>query len=73
MQETEVKVDYNNELLTFKGFTLHLENNLIKSRCGIYIKNEIKHQRREDLEGVDKGLVILDINLGMQSKEIKNV
>ena len=41
LQEIELKNDVDHELLSFPGYSLMVENNNVKSRVGIYIRNEI--------------------------------
>ena len=41
MQETELLAKDGVDLVTLKGYTLHLEQNMTKSRCGIYIKSNM--------------------------------
>ena len=41
VQETEIPVNFDTNLLTFKGFSYENENNMCKSRCGIYVSNEL--------------------------------
>ena len=40
-----------------------VENNVEKSRVGIFIRNEIKCKRRVDLEGQNNGIIIIDVDL----------
>ena len=70
LQEIDVKKDYNVDILSFKGYTLLRENNTVKSRCGVYIKESMKFTRRSDLEGVDNGLVILDVELKVKYRVV---
>ena len=62
VQETEIPSSYPIELLTFKGYNYENENNDLKSRCGIYIKNNISYIRRHDLENKNLHVTIIDIN-----------
>ena len=62
VQETEIPFDYPCDLLTFKGFNYENENNTVKSRCGIYISNEIAYVRKTELESVDSHVVIIELN-----------
>ena len=50
MQETEIPKDFPIQMLTFKGYQFENENNNTKSRCGMYISNDISYVRRNDLE-----------------------
>ena len=61
MLEIDIPADYNHELLSFNGYLLLIDKNKRKSRCDV--GNEVKFQRRQDLEGEDAGLVVLDLEL----------
>ena len=61
VQETEIPVNFDTNLLTFKGFSYENENNMCKSRCGIYVSNELSYVRKNDLELPDMHVVIIDI------------
>jgi len=61
MQETDIKDDYPIELLTFPGYAIEIETNDVKSRVGIYISERLKFKRRNDLEGINSNLIIIDI------------
>ena len=63
MQEIDIHPDYNTDLLTFRGYGLITENNNMKKRTGMYIRNEIDYNRKEELEGNGSGLVIIDVKL----------
>ena len=62
LQETEIESNFPMDLLSFKGYNYEGETNNHKSRCGIYISNAKSYTRREDLEGNNSHLVIIDIN-----------
>ena len=61
MQETEIPKDFPIQMLTFKGYQFENENNNIKSRCGMYISNDISYVRRNDLETEGIHAMIIDI------------
>ena len=61
MMQFAKKHNMNNELISFKKYSL-LTNDT-KSRAGIYIRNQIKFIQRSELEGLNNGLVIADLNL----------
>ena len=63
MQEIDVKAGYDENLLSFGGYTILVENNDVKSRTGIYVKNGIRFTRKIELEGMNSGLVIIDVHL----------
>ena len=62
VQQTEVKFGYPIELLAFRGYNFENESNYIKSRCGIYAKNDVSYVCRTDLEVKNMHIVIIDIN-----------
>ncbi len=62
-QEIELKPDFNHLLLATRNYSLHVEKNEYKSRTGIYIKNGTNYTRRNDLEGTNSGVMIIDIML----------
>ena len=62
LQETEILVDFPTDMLMFKGFSYENENNVCKSRCDIYVSNNISYLRSNDLEVVNMHLIIIDIN-----------
>ena len=62
LQETEIPVDFPIELLSFKGYNYESENNVVKSRCGMYISDKISYVRRSDLESVGTHVIIVDLN-----------
>ena len=70
MQEIEIKPDYDQGLLSFKGYSLLVEKNVVKSRTGMFIKDGIKFTRRNELEGIDSGLVIVDLELSSKVRII---
>ena len=61
MQEIDIDKDYPTHLLTFQGFNLEVEENDLKARVGIYLITSIKYKRRNDLEGKNSNLIIIDI------------
>ena len=61
LQETEIDILYPINILSFSGYNYESEVNSIKARTGIYIKNNVSYKRRNDLEGVDSHMIIVDI------------
>ena len=61
LQETELENNFNPMLLAINGYKFEYEINKVKSRTGMFIKNNLKYKRRTDLEGVDSKLIIIDI------------
>ena len=72
MQKVDLKNDYDHEMLSFRGYNLLIENNTIKARCGIYVKNNLKFARKVELEGNGGGIIIIDLDL-MKNYRIINV
>ena len=72
LQETEIERDYETENLKINDYRLEMENNSLKSRTGVYVRDTIDYERRTDLEGQDKHLVILDL-LGEKKMRIINL
>ena len=62
MQEVEILPNYPNDLLTFRGFNIEVEHNDEKARTAIYINSNISYTRRNDLEGLNNNLVIIDVH-----------
>ena len=63
MEEVEIKPDYDHKLLSSSDFKLIIEKNTVKARSGIYIRNGIDIRQRPHLEGVDSGLIEVDLDL----------
>ena len=61
MQETEIEHGFDIELLNIPGFKLEVENNERKCWVATYLSNNVKYNRRHDLEGVNSHLQIFDI------------
>ena len=63
LQETDLELNYPRNILSFKGYDFLNENNSSKARTGMYINNLIPYKRRDDLEKIDCGIIIVDLNL----------
>ena len=68
LQETEIPRNFPEKLLNCGGYggytlepALELELNLDKKSAGIYLKNDIKYIRRNDLEKEDFHIVIVNV------------
>ena len=61
LQETDIPVDFPVEMLTFKGYNYENENNIVKSRCGIYILNKISYVRPFELEIQGIHAIVIDL------------
>ena len=62
LQEVEIENDYPIQLLTSRNFKIEVEKNTKKARSAIAIRDNIEYKRRLDLEEIDSGLVVIDIN-----------
>ena len=47
-----------------------METNNTKARCGVFIKSTIKNTRREELEEINNGLIIMDVEMGAKYRLI---
>ena len=72
LQEVELNKDYNKELLSSREYKIEVENNDIKARSAIIIKNNVDYKRRHDLEESNMGIVIIDL-LGPNNYCIVNI
>ena len=61
MQELEITRDYDCNLLSIPGYILEIEENLNNRRVGYYIRDNVKYNRRKDLESLNCHIVILDL------------
>ena len=61
VQETEIPKDFPVDMLTFRGYQYENENINCKSRCGIYITNNLSYVRRSDLEIQGIHAIIIDL------------
>ena len=62
IQEAEIPKDYPTNLLSSKDYNIECENNTVKARCAALIKNTINYTRRQELEGEDSCIIVLDIH-----------
>ena len=58
-----------NSKLNIPGYRFEYENNNVKRRVGIYIKNCIKYKRMEAFEGQNAHIIIIDLVDGNKSKK----
>ena len=63
MQETDIQNDYPTNILTFPGYQIEVETNDVKGRVAIYVAEGVKYVRRQDLEGTNSNMIIMDIKL----------
>ena len=73
LQETEIDSDFDCELLRIPGYILELEDNALKKRVGIYLKNNLNYIRHRSLEGTNSHLIIIDVKSGRVAKRIINI
>ena len=72
MQETEVSDDINTKELMTSRYRLELETNSVKSRVGFYITKKLIYIRRNDLEGLNSNVIIIDV-AGSSTLRIINI
>ena len=61
LQETEIDVNFPEKVLNCSGFNIELETNTVKKRTGIYLRTDVKYNRRTDLEKNDMHIIIVDV------------
>ncbi len=61
LQETELDVNLDHDLMSFKNYNYESEINDIRSRVGTFINFGLDYIRRRDLEGVNNHVVIIDV------------
>ena len=61
LQETEIGDNFPENILNFGGYNIELEGNSEKKRTGIYLRSDVKYNRRHDLEKNDMHVVIVDV------------
>ena len=62
LQECEVSCTLDENTLSFRDYSIELEENTYKKRTGIYINNRVSYNRRKDLESQNCNIVIIDIS-----------
>ena len=60
LQEIEIEKNFPLNNLTSREFKFEAEENDIKSRTGIFVRSNINYVRRNDLEGSNNGIIIID-------------
>ena len=70
LQETEIPMGFPENILNCNGYNLELEMNTVKKRTGIFIRRDIKYQRREDLEKTGMHIVVIDLLLDVKIRLI---
>ena len=56
--------------MSMSGYSLELEKNSIKSRVCYYISKSLKYVRRNDLEGQNSNIVVVDLDEVVKSRLI---
>ena len=69
LQETELESNFNCELLNIPGFKFEYEKNTVKGRVGTFIRDSIKYERCDTLEGVNTHLIIIDVLNGDKTRK----
>ena len=72
LQETEIPMNFSEEILYCNNYNLELEMNNTKKRVGIYVAKSVNYIKRKDLERENLHIVIIDI-LGNRPTRIINV
>ena len=67
LQETDIVANCDSNLMSFPGYCYESEVNSNRARVGVYINSKINFIRRQDLEGTNSHLLIIDV------KGVKNV
>ena len=73
IQECDIPLNYPSNILSFRNYNLEIETNTIKARCCTFVKGGIAYIRRNDLEGEDNNLVILEVTLNSRKYLIINL
>ena len=63
LQEVEININYPLNILSAKDYNIEVEKNDTKARCAIVIGEGIEYERREELEGKNLGIVVIDVNV----------
>jgi undecaprenyl pyrophosphate synthase len=58
----EILLNCSNDLLTFRRYNIKVEKINAKARVSTYINSTISCNRREDMESMNKNLVIIDVH-----------
>ena len=70
LQETELEPDFPTKLLTLRGYGYESENNVYKSRCGMFVSDKISYIRRNDLEIANNHVIMIDLNDKLKTRII---
>ena len=61
LQETDVQLNFPENVLNTGDYNLELELNDVKKRVGLYFHKDVKYKRRSDLESKNFHIVICDV------------
>jgi exonuclease III len=61
LQETELIYNLDHSLMSFVDFHYESELNTVRSRVGMYVRSGLKYVRRQDLEGIDSHIAVIDV------------
>ena len=50
-------------MMSMKNYNIEIKQNEVKSRAATFIKSTINYKRRCNLEGINNGMTIIDIEL----------
>ena len=70
LQETEIPKNFPEKVLSSGGYNLELETNEEKKRVGVYLRNDIKYERKLDLDKAGMHIIIVDILLNVKIRLI---
>ena len=73
LQETEMPMNFPENILNSGGNTLELELNNEKKRSGFYIRKNISYIRRKDLEIINVHVLVVDVEVDIKICIIINV
>ena len=63
----EIGKEYPINILTGKDYKMEVENNDIKARVAIVIKNKLDYKRQEELESANLGLMVIDVDVDVNT------
>ena len=63
LQEVEIKIDFNEHLLSSIDYKIEVEIASNKARVATVIHNSITYVRRKELEKEDLSIIIIDVNM----------
>ena len=61
LQETELPYNLDHSLMSLVDFQYESELNTVRSRVGMYVRSGLKYVRRQDLEGINSHIIVIDV------------